>query len=38
MDNTPITVGSVGLILLNYVSAGLSLKFIDAAWSCPEDL
>lgn len=37
MDNTPIIAESVGLILLNYVSAGLSLKFIDAVWSCPGD-
>lgn len=38
MDNSPITTESVGLILLNYVSAGPSFKFIDAVWSCPEDL
>lgn len=35
-DDTPITAELGGLILLNYVSAGPSFKFIDAVWLCLE--
>lgn len=38
MDESPIIAESVGLIPLNYVSAGPSFTFIDAVWSCLEDL
>lgn len=38
MHEPPITAESVELIPLNYVSAGPSFTFIDAVWSCLEDL